>query len=269
MRLTVLGIPVDALTVDAAIDAIVARAADPGSSAAYVVKPYVEFFGARATPEVRAVLAGAWLSLPDGVALQWAAAYERRAAHRPRDLVASLASIVLRPSSVEAAVPERFAGATFTAALLERCDERGLAVFLVGSPKHHPIEVTAAHLAALHPGLRLVGMAPGRTDPAARDHLLGRLRDARPDVVLIGAGFPRQELLMAGLVGRLAHGVLIGEGGTFDFREFGGGVRRAPAAVRRAGLEWLWRLGREPSRVRRQLAIPGFIRAVHAQAQRH
>jgi N-acetylglucosaminyldiphosphoundecaprenol N-acetyl-beta-D-mannosaminyltransferase len=267
MRLKVLGLPVDALSVDAAIDTIIERAADRASSAAYVVKPYVEFFGPRATAEVRAILANAWLSLPDGVALQWAAAYERMPAHRRRDLLSSLAAIVLRPAALATAIPERFAGVSFTLPLLERCRDRHLSVFLVGSPKHHAIDATAAHLIARYPGLRIAGTAPGRVDAPARESLLEQLAAARPDIILVGVGFPLQERLMAWLVLRLRHGVLIGEGGTFDFREFGGGLRRAPSPVRRLGLEWLWRLGREPSRVRRQLAIPRFIRAVHAEAR--
>ena len=72
---------------------------------------------------------------------------------------------------------------------------------------------------------------------------------------------------MARLAPRLEHGVLIGEGGSFDFRELGGGIRRAPAPVRRLGLEWLWRLLREPSRLRRQLAIPQFVVLVQRRAR--
>ena len=73
---------------------------------------------------------------------------------------------------------------------------------------------------------------------------------------------------MARLVRRLDHGVLIGAGGSFDFREMGGAIRRAPAPVRRAGLDWLWRLLREPWRLRRQLAIPQFVLRVQREVRR-
>ncbi|HET9050146.1 MAG TPA: WecB/TagA/CpsF family glycosyltransferase, partial [Candidatus Dormibacteraeota bacterium] len=105
-------------------------------------------------------------------------------------------------------------------------------------------------------------------DAAGEDALVARLRDERPGVVLVGMGFPAQERLMARLVPRLDHGVLIGEGGTFDYTEFGGATRRAPAALRRAGLEWLWRLVLEPARWRRQLAIPRFVRRVWRESRR-
>ncbi len=268
-RLRVLGVPVDPLTVPEAVARIMERAADPGSPPAYVIKPYVEFFGRRADPAVRSILAGAWLSLADGVAIQWAAAYAGRERHRALDLLRSLTAIALRPASVAAVVPERVAGVTLTLALLEASRERGLGVFLVGSPKHNPITETACHLEAILPGLRVLGTAPGRLDPESDDRLLAELRRLRPDLILVGLGFPAQERLMARLAPRLEHGVLVGEGGSFDFRELGGGIRRAPAMVRRIGLEWFWRLLREPRRVSRQLAIPQFILEIHRRARHH
>ncbi|MGA2282654.1 MAG: WecB/TagA/CpsF family glycosyltransferase [Candidatus Dormibacteria bacterium] len=267
-RVRVLGVPVDPLTVAEAVTRIAERAADPTSAPAYVIKPYVEFFGRRADSAVRRIFEGAWLSLADGVAVQWAAAYARRRQHRPADLLPSLAAIVLRPATVSAVVPERVAGVTLTLALLERCREQGLGVFLIGSPKHNPITRTARHLERALPGLRVLGTAPGRVDPAGDAELLGALRRRRPDIILVGLGFPAQERLMARLAPRLDHGVLVGEGGSFDYRELGGDIRRAPGAIRRLGLEWLWRLLREPWRLRRQLAIPQFVLAVQRQARR-
>jgi N-acetylglucosaminyldiphosphoundecaprenol N-acetyl-beta-D-mannosaminyltransferase len=182
--------------------------------------------------------------------------------------VRSLAEIVLRPRSVATVIPERTAGVTFTLALLERCRARGLGVFLIGSPKASSIDHTATHLEGLFPGLRVVGTAPGRIDPRTEARTVEALRRATPDIVLVGLGFPLQERLMARLAGRLEHGVLIGEGGSFDFRELGGRIRRAPPLLRGLGLEWFWRLGREPTRLRRQLAIPRFVAAVQRQTER-
>ena len=112
-------------------------------------------------------------------------------------------------------------------------------MFLIGSPKHNSIIHTARYLESALPGLQVVGTAPGRVDPAGDPALLAELRTSRPDLILVGVGFPAQERLMARLSSELGHGVLIGEGGSFDFREMGGGIRRAPAPLRRLGLEWL------------------------------
>jgi len=86
-----------------------------------------------------------------------------------------------------------------------------------------------------------------------------RVREAEADLVLVGMGFPLQEHVCARLAARLGHGLLIGEGGTFDYDSFGGRRRKAPSAFSRIGLEWLWRLAQEPWRLKRQLAIPRFI----------
>ncbi len=267
-RPRILGAPVDPLTIAEAVDRIAAHAADPQSPAVFVLKPYVEFFGPRATPEVRAAFARAWLCLADGVALQWATAYAQGGRHEIADLLRSLAAIVLRPSSVASVLPERVAGVTFTLALLERCEERALSVFLIGSPKRSSIEHTARHLEQLFPGLRITGTSPGRVGGVGEARILEAIERVRPDVVLVGLGFPLQEQFMLHATDRLTHGVLIGEGGSFDFRELGGTIARAPAWVRGVGLEWLWRLAREPRRVVRQAAIPGFVIRVHHQAAR-
>ena len=262
---TIQGVRIDPLTIDLAITRILDRATDHTAKPAYVVKPYVEFFPPSA--QTRARLTGAWFSLADGVALQWAAAYEKGRPGVIR-LLRTLAAIVLRPASLTDPIPERFAGITFTWPLLERAAAQGVRVMLVGSPKHQSIDATARHLTGAIPGLTIAATAPGRGPEVEPDSLATAIMAARADLILVGTGFPRQERLIAALARRLHHGVLIGEGGTFDYTEFGGSIRRAPALIRRVGLEWLWRLLREPRRVRRQLAIPRFVLHTHREAVR-
>jgi N-acetylglucosaminyldiphosphoundecaprenol N-acetyl-beta-D-mannosaminyltransferase len=260
----ILGLRVDALTIADATARIVDLAAQPDSPPKCVVQPYVEFF--EGPDAVRKILNSAWLSLPNGVALQWAASYQ---AGRPslRRLCASLIGIVINPTGLTAPLPERFHGASFTMPLLAACRDRGIRVFLVGSPKRQSIAATASHLRTRLPGIQICGTAAGRGPGIAPESLAAAIGAARADLVLVGLGFPRQELLISRLAAQLTHGVLIGEGGTFDYREFGGYLTRAPRTVRRLGLEWLWRLAREPTRLRRQAAIPRFIWRVHREAK--
>jgi N-acetylglucosaminyldiphosphoundecaprenol N-acetyl-beta-D-mannosaminyltransferase len=262
----ILGVRVDLLTVAEAVELIVARAADPRSAAAYVVKPYVEFFTrALRDPETRSLLDGAWLSLADGVAAQWAA--HHLAISRPGlgALIRSLAAIPR--GGVADVIPERVAGITFTRALLARAGQAGLSVQLIGAPKRQAITDAAERLASEFSGLRVSGAHSSPRSAEAESAVTAAVEEARPDLVLVAMGFPRQERLMASLAARLPHGVFVGEGGSFDFEEFGGHLRRAPVRFRRWGLEWLWRLLLEPSRLRRQLAILSFVRAVHRQAR--
>jgi N-acetylglucosaminyldiphosphoundecaprenol N-acetyl-beta-D-mannosaminyltransferase len=273
----ILGVRVDALTMAEAAARITDRAADTRQPAAYVVKPYVEFLdSAHPDTHLRQLLNASWLSLPDGVSTQWAAAYLYDGRPSWWRVMALGAGIIFRPRAVTTRIPERFGGTRFTWTLLEAAASRGLSVYLVGSPQGGDISATAAAIHDRLPKLVIVGSWAGQLDglsgpallealrrrPVERD-LAADLKAKRPDIILVGMGFPMQEELMAKLAGRLPHGVLIGEGGTFDYNSFGGYRRKAPGVVQAIGLEWLWRLFLEPKRIRRQLAIPRFVWTVY------
>jgi N-acetylglucosaminyldiphosphoundecaprenol N-acetyl-beta-D-mannosaminyltransferase len=273
------GVRVDALPMSEAVSRIIDRSHQP--QACYVTKPYVEFIdrGAR-DHRLRQLLNDGWLSLPDGVSLQWGIQYlygGPRAWWRGLGLATC---IVLYPPAIKKLVPEKYSGATFTWKLLEACVVDQRRVYLIGSPRNSSIAHTAQFLQHRLPELQLVGTWPGslggytgselaqrlEEDPVERD-LVAELKQKQPDIILVGMGFPLQERLMAKLAGQLPHGVLIGEGGTFDYDSFGGRQKRAPGWLRRVGLEWLWRLILQPSRWQRQLAIPRFIWRVLRQAR--
>ncbi|MDQ6846261.1 MAG: WecB/TagA/CpsF family glycosyltransferase, partial [Candidatus Dormibacteraeota bacterium] len=85
-------------------------------------------------------------------------------------------------------------------------------------------------------------------------------------VVAAAYGAGRQERFLRDHLEAMHGRVGIGVGGTLDY--LAGTARRAPALVRQAGLEWLWRLGREPSRWRRQLVLPQFWFLERREARR-
>lgn len=266
-RVTILGINVDAVPIETAIDKIIKRSSQPGSC--YVVKPYVEFFSSEEHTEL---LNEAWLSLPDGVDLQWAAHFQQTSGSFWQ-LMKSLTQIVVQPGKIKTVIPDKFAGINFTWPLLEAAAENNRSVFLVGSPQKGSISQTENALKNSIPDLKIAGTFPGRDEDGnfshhMEDELLQVLHEETPDIVLLGLGFPLQERVMQGLHKQLDHGVLIGEGGTFDYRKFGGSRKKAPPVIQNAGLEWLWRLMLEPKRLRRQLAIPRFIVRVYSDLQR-
>ncbi len=82
------------------------------------------------------------------------------------------------------------------------------------------------------------------------------IRQFQPDVWLVGIGQPRQETFIYEWLGKVPPCVAIGVGGSIDV--WGGTVQRAPEVFRRVNLEWLYRLLKQPSRWRRQLALPRF-----------
>lgn len=267
---TILGVEIDNLSIAQAVEHIVELSVRPGCR--YIAKPYVEYLDAASRNEqLQDLLNNAYLSLPDGVSLNWATYFTRRTKGRLMDVLTSLFKIIFRPLELHLGLPNYSWGTNFTWSLLEACAQAGRTVFLVGSPKSSHITATREFLESKIPGLIISGSFEGK-DPRTgqfsdkfKEQLTLELKSRRPDVVLVAIGFPAQERLNAELQQKLDHGVLIGEGGTFDFVTFGGRIPKAPSFMQQRGLEWFWRLLREPVRFRRQLSIPRFIWQVYAR----
>jgi len=112
-----------------------------------------------------------------------------------------------------------------------------------------------------HPGLKVVGTEcpPYRPLSEAEDAAeVARINEARPDIIWVGLGAPKQERWMADHWDRLNASILIGVGAAFDFHT--GRLERAPLWMQRSGLEWSYRLYKEPKRLWRRylLGIPRF-----------
>ena len=256
----VLGVRFHNLTRAEAAKAIAELAGARGQS--YVVKPYSEFMPrAVQDPAVRDTLNGAALCLADGVGILWAAHYLSLSGDGKRalwQLPLSLAALALNPKAVRRPLRENMAGVDLTWQLLSELDAVGATVFLLGGTE---AEVNSARerIAEHIPGLSIAGAHSGhfKTKGAENDAVISRINAASPQALLVAMGFPLQERWIAANLGRLKVNVAVAEGGSFSF--ISGATRRAPAWMRRAGLEWLFRLLRQPWRLRRQLAIPVFV----------
>ena len=119
------------------------------------------------------------------------------------------------------------------------------------------LRATAETLRRRYPGLPVVGTFAGSPRPEEAPAILARLRQARPDVLFVAYGAPRQDLWIARYQPDLQIPVAMGVGGAFDF--LAGVVPRAPRWMREAGLEWLYRLLRQPWRWRRMRVLPRFV----------
>jgi N-acetylglucosaminyldiphosphoundecaprenol N-acetyl-beta-D-mannosaminyltransferase len=100
--------------------------------------------------------------------------------------------------------------------------------------------------------LQIVAVNDGRPGKATA----AAIEESKPDVVLAAFGGGRQELFLDRYLGPIGAAAGIGVGGSLDF--LAGRVRRAPAGVRRLGLEWAWRLAMQPWRLRRQSVLPVY-----------
>lgn len=154
-------------------------------------------------------------------------------------------------------VSPRITGADLATALL---GQPGMRFFLLGSTQD-VIDEATRQIRIRFPDAVVVGGHHGFFPIDAISELADAIRSAQPDIIFVGMGSPRQDTVIQHLKSRLSFGVLIGVGGVLDV--LAGQVRRAPVWMQRLGLEWVWRLARQPHRLGRfARMLPAFIKKI-------
>jgi N-acetylglucosaminyldiphosphoundecaprenol N-acetyl-beta-D-mannosaminyltransferase len=238
--LTILGCRVDALDAAAAVDRISGwiRERRP----AHVVTFGAEMAVLAARDErYRDTINAADLVVPDTIGVIWAS----RMLGRP--------------------FPGRVAGIELVEAVLAANAARGVRVFVLGAGAG-AAESAAQSLATRYPGVVIAGMHHGFFAADHNEDVSRLVRSANANLVVVALGFPNQEYWIRENLKSIGGAVCIGVGGAVDV--WAGRAARAPSGWRTLGLEWLYRLIREPNRFRRQLALPRFVFLVLAQALR-
>jgi len=231
-RIDVLGVGFDSLTMDEAVQRGMALMAE--KRAAWVVTPNPEIVMlAREDPALLSAVEGAALVLPDGVG------------------VVKGARILGTP------LKEKIPGIDFAANLMAKMAENGQKLFLLGA-KPGVAEAAAQELQGRFPGLVICGTNDGYFQDDAP--VVEKINAAEPDLLLVCLGAPKQELWMQTNAPQLHVGLMAGLGGSLDV--FAGITERAPAGWQKLGLEWLYRLLKEPSRAKRMSNLPKFGFAV-------
>ena len=228
-QVRVLGVRVDCMDMDAAIDRIAQLVDEGGHHLVATVNP--EFvMRARADHEFAQVLESADICLADGSGVVWAARRQGCEIQKPVtgvDLIPPLASL---------------------------CARRHFRLFLLGAAPGVAADL-ASRLRAEQPALD-VAVHSGSPDPASDAEAVALIQSHRPHVLLVAYGAPNQELWIRRTSERVGVAVAIGVGGSFDY--LNGRVPRAPAWMSRAGLEWLFRLVRQPWRIKRMAVLPMY-----------
>jgi N-acetylglucosaminyldiphosphoundecaprenol N-acetyl-beta-D-mannosaminyltransferase len=237
----VAGVRVDRVTQVQALDAIeqiiaMRHQRDNQAQCQQVVTVNPEFLMmAQRNHEFRNAINEAALVVADGMGIVWATRYLREA------------------------VPERITGTDLLPELARRCAAKGYRLYLLGAAPG-VAELAAERLCALAPGLLIAGTYAGSPALSEETEIIERVRNAQADVLCVAYGAPAQDLWIARNLVRLPAAVAIGVGGAYDF--LSGRQQRAPKIMQRSGLEWLYRLYREPWRWRRMLALPQSVLVV-------
>lgn len=229
MRIDVLGVGFDNVTKEEALKRAEELISSEGSH--YVVTPNPEFVQlAKKDEEFRDLLNGAALVIPDGIGVIYAA------------------KILGRP------LKERVPGIEFAVGLCDRLAARGGRLFLLGA-KPGVAELAAERLMKDHPGLVVCGTHDGYFQDSAL--VAEQIKASGAEVVFVCLGAPKQEKWMAEFGAASGARLLAGLGGSLDV--FAGQVKRAPEGWQKLGLEWLYRLLKQPSRFGRMAKLPLFL----------
>jgi N-acetylglucosaminyldiphosphoundecaprenol N-acetyl-beta-D-mannosaminyltransferase len=227
----ILGIPVDCVTMDEAVERIGKFIEDGGVNAVYTPNAEIMMAALR-DPVLGDILACADMLTADG------------------------AGVVLASKILGCRVPEKVSGVDLVANIFKAYANKGIRVFLFGS-KPGVAEEAAENIAGDYPGIVVAGCRNGYFTADQEVEIINEINAANADILLVALGAPKQEYWISSHKDKLNSKVCIGVGGTLDV--LSGRTRLAPDFFRRNGLEWLYRLICEPKRARRMLALPRFM----------
>ena len=238
-----LGVPVAMVDYRRAIDVMdeLVETRERGYVCAAPVHALME---ARGDAEMLAALRGSTLVVPDGMPLVWAANLLGEALH------------------------DRVYGPELMLRYSDHCAERGQRIWLYGGRDQGSLVQLALSMRRRHPGIKIVGGYSPPFRPLSDEEenaLVSQINEARPDVLWVGIGVPKQEKWMARMRDRLDVPVMCGVGAAFDFHA--GRISMAPRWMQERGLEWIYRIAQEPKRLfpRYLYTNPRFVAAFARQ----
>lgn len=230
--ITILGVPFHSVTLSQARDRVLSTLHRGGPPlCVYSINPEI-IMAARKHGDLEKALLQGDLNIPDGIGVVWGS---RIVGHT---------------------IPERVAGFDLLSSLLQ---QEGLRVFLLGGEKGVGEEAAIA-MRRLYPGIRITGIQHGFFSSEDLSHVLKQIQEAKPQLLLVAMGFPRQELFIHSYSRELEIPVSMAVGGSLDV--LAGRSGRAPVFIQKIGMEWLYRLMANPRRWKRALALPAFVLAI-------
>jgi len=186
---------------------------------------------ARQDPQFREVLNSGNLVVPDGIGVVYASRLTKNK------------------------IRQRVPGIDLMNAMFEQIKDTEHSVYFLGAA-HGVAQAAAEAVQARYPNLKVAGTFHGYFKDADDEEIIGNINAARPSILLVGLGFPRQEKWIDRYKSRLNCKILMGVGGSFDV--LSGKVPRAPKFFQKIGMEWLFRLLRQPKRIWRQRVLLKF-----------
>lgn len=155
-------------------------------------------------------------------------------------------------------IVERVAGYDLMLALLEEANKKGSRVYLLGA-QEEVLQNTVKTVRERYTSIHLVGARNGYFD-FSDTSIIESVQATQPDMVFVALGYPKQEQWIQHYMTTASKGLLMGVGGSFDV--LSGKSKRAPKFFIQLNMEWLYRLIKQPYRLKRMMALPHFLREV-------
>ncbi len=230
-KINILGINVDRITMEEALDRFGEMLETPGIS--LIVTPNSEILGAATkSAELKETINSADMVIPDGVGLVYASKMHGQP------------------------LKERVTGIDFSWNALGRLAKLGKKAYFFGS-KPGVAELAAKKVMEQIPGLEIAGFHDGYFKPEDEAAIVEEINASGADFLLVALGSPKQELFVKRHAQELKPAAAIGVGGSLDV--WSGTLKRAPEFYINHGLEWLYRIMQEPKRIKRTASIPAFL----------
>lgn len=240
-QIDILGVKVDVVTMEQATQQTLHFMDEEGTHLVFTPNSEI-IYAAYKDEELAKILNGADLLTPDGIGV----------VHASKMLNKPLA--------------ERVAGCDLICHVMQRMAQSGKSVFLFGA-KPGVAEEAAEILRERYPGLVIAGTRNGYFTEQENDEIIAQINDAKPDLLLVCLGAPKEEFWIGRHAQQLEAKVVVGAGGSLDV--IAGRVERAPEKWQKLGLEWLYRLKKEPWRIGRMMALPIFALTVLFRGKRY
>lgn len=198
-----------------------------------IVTPNAEIImTARKNRKLKAALNAADMCLPDGI------------------------GVVIASKIMGKPLVERTTGFDFMIKVLAMADKKGLNLFLLGG-KPGIAQKAGEKIKAMFPNIQIVGTHHGYFKEDKEHEVIDIINKKAPDILLVAMGCPKQEMFMMNNKNKMCFRIAMGVGGSLDV--LSGTVRRAPVFMQKVGLEWLYRLVKQPSRFKRMKVLPLFL----------
>lgn len=164
--------------------------------------------------------------------------------------------VVLLLKILKKNITQKIAGIEIMEEVLKICDNNNLKIYFLGATKEN-LKLAIKNIQLKYQNIKVCGYNDGYFDNEKVQDIVLDINRAKPDVLFVAMGSPRQEIFINKYIDELNCRLFMGVGGSFDL--YAGQVKRAPKIMINLGLEWLYRVVNEPFRIKRLSSIPKFI----------